>query len=423
MRSRELGPDVGTSAWQRAAALLALALAIRLLALVVAIALGRFPEYWEPEVLARNVLAGHGYVYPALGTLYHAYMEPLYPGLVIGVYALTGGSAVALSVAQCLIGALLPLVIYAFTRRAFGEAAAVAAALIVAVHPALAGYTVKFHPLVLDSVLLPLVALTLLRLRQAPSATNTALFGVALGLCVLTRPTVLVFVAIASAWWFTSPAAQELRRPLGAGLVIAALIVTPWVVRNYLVLHTVVLTRANVGYVFWLGNHPGTSGGAADPTDPTSTRSMFDGAPVELRDRVLSTDEIGQHRIFLAEALAYVKRAPGAFVRRWGRKLGYFWGVPPYSGKRYPRWQIAVYHAFYVGLVIAALAGLWSAWRHPVPGQGPGLGLAVLLPAAVAVTQALFYVEGRHRLGVESMLAVPAGLALARLRERFRPGG
>jgi hypothetical protein len=40
----------------------------------------------------------------------------------------------------------------------------------------------------------------------------------------------------------------------------------------------------------------------------------------------------------------------------------------------------------------------------------------------VSVAQALFYVEGRHRLGVEAMLAVPAGLALARLRKRFRPG-
>lgn len=411
-----------TLSWRRAAALFVLALATRLLALAVAVALRAFPEYWEPEVLARNVLEGRGYVYPALHTMYRAYMEPLYPGLVIGVYAATGGSAVALGVVQCLIAALLPLVIYAFTRGTFGEAAGVAAAGVVAVHPALTGYSVKFHPLVLDSVLLPFVALALLRLRQAPSRTNGALFGVAFGLCVLTRPTVLAFVAIAGIWLFTSPAWQDLRRPFGAGLVIAALIVTPWVVRNYLVLHTFVLTRTNVGYVFWLGNHPGTSGGAADPSDPTSTRSMFDSAPAALRERVLSTGEIEQNRIFLSEALGYVKEAPGAFVERWVRKIGYFWGVPPYSGKRYARWAISAYHAFYVGLVTAALAGLWSAWRRPVPGQGPGLALALLLSVSVSVAQALFYIEGRHRLGVEAILAVPAGLALARLRERFRPG-
>ncbi len=81
-----------TSSWRRPAALLILALAIRLLALAVAAVLGAFPEYWEPEVLARNVLDGRGYVYPELHTMYHAYMEPLYPGFVIGVYAASGRS-------------------------------------------------------------------------------------------------------------------------------------------------------------------------------------------------------------------------------------------------------------------------------------------------------------------------------------------
>ena len=411
-----------TSSWRRPAALLTFALAIRLLALAVSAVLGTFPEYWEPEVLARNVLEGHGYVYLKLHTTYHAYMEPLYPGFVIGVYAVSGRSTVALGVAQCLIAAFLPLVIYAFTRRTFGETAGIAAAVLVVVHPALTGYSVKFHPFVLDSLALPLVALALLRLYETPSRTNGLLFGVALGMCVLTRPTVLAFATIASVYLFASSAAQGVRRPLAAGLLIAALIVTPWVARNYLVLHTFVLTRTNVGYVFWLGNHPGASGGAADASDPTSTHSMFDTAPMELRERVLSVGEIEQNRIFLSEALGYVKEAPAEFVWRWLRKLGYFWSVAPYSGKRYARWQIVAYHAFYIGLVTAALAGIWSAWCRPVAGQGPGLALALLLPASVSVAQALFYIEGRHRLGVEAMLAVPAGLALARLRKRFLPG-
>jgi len=59
-------------------------------------------------------------------------------------------------------------------------------------------------------------------------------------------------------------------------------------VRNYLVLHTFVRTRTNVGYIFWLGNHLRASGGVADASDPTSAHSMFEKAPVELRERVLS---------------------------------------------------------------------------------------------------------------------------------------
>jgi len=132
----------------------------------------------------------------------------------------------------------------------------------------------------------------------------------------MTLPTVLAFAVIASVYLFASSAAQDLRRPLATGLLIAALIVTPWIVRNDLVLHTVVLTRTNVGYIFWLGNHLGMSGGAADASDPTSTVSMFETAPVELRERVLSAGEIEQNRIFLSEALGCVKEAPVEFVWR-----------------------------------------------------------------------------------------------------------
>ena len=104
------------------------------------------------------------------------------------------------------------------------------------------------------------------------------------------------------------------------------------------------------------------------------------------------------------------------------RKLGYFWRAAPLPGQALCTLADYAYHAFYIGLVTATLAGLWSAWHRPVAGQGPGLALALLLSASVSVAQALFYIEGRHRLGVEAMLAVPAGLALARLRKRFRRG-
>ncbi|MBM4441154.1 MAG: glycosyltransferase family 39 protein [Candidatus Rokubacteria bacterium] len=398
-----------------------LALAIRLGALVVAANTGTFPDFWEPDVLARNLLAGHGYVYPELGTWYRAYMEPLYPGLVAAVYLVTGFSVWALGLVQCVLGALLAPVVHALTRRTFGGAAAAAAGVLVAVHPGLAGYGVKFHPLVLDSLLLALVGLALVALLQTPSARGGLVFGGALGLCVLSRPTVLGFVALVVAGAMLARRRQGLPRALAIGIVTAAVVVAPWVVRNYRALDAFVLTRTNVGYVFWLGNHPGTTGGAGDPSDPQGNQSLFALAPPALYARVTAAGEIEQNRILMAEALAYVRAEPAAFVGRYVRKLAYFWTFPPYGGKRYAGWQVTVYLAFYAALALAALAGLWRAWRHPVPGQGPGLAVAVLLPVTVAATQALFYIEGRHRLAIEALLAVPAGYAVAALRERFRP--
>ena len=69
---------------------------VRLAALGVAMATGRFPEFWEYESLSRNLIDGKGFLYFHFGTDYRAYVEPLYPWLVTGVYLIAGDSTVAL---------------------------------------------------------------------------------------------------------------------------------------------------------------------------------------------------------------------------------------------------------------------------------------------------------------------------------------
>jgi 4-amino-4-deoxy-L-arabinose transferase-like glycosyltransferase len=401
-------------------ALFTTALLVRLAAFALAVRSGRFPEFWEYEYLARNLLAGKGYLYFHMHTDYRAYIEPLYPFVVAAVYAVTQNSTVALAIVQCLIASTLALIIYEFARRTFGGRAGIAAGFLVSVHPALAGYSVKFHPLVLDSVLIALVGLMLLRLLQEPGWRAAIGFGVALGFCILTRPTVLAFVVPALVWMLGASWGRPARVPAVVGLLIALAVVAPWVVRNYLVLGTFVLTQTKAGFVFWLGNNPAATGGAIDPNDPTGTRSLFDVAP-ELRGRVLATpDELEQNRIFRDEAVGYVLSDPVAFAGRWVKKLGYFWWFPPYGGRRYPGWQVSIYMGFYVLLLTLALAGV-----VPTPGlpteQRHGLRLTLLALAGISVTQALFYVDGRHRLGVEALLVPLSGHGLVRIVERLAP--
>jgi hypothetical protein len=66
------------------------ALAVRLGALAVAMATGRFPEFWEYEPLSRNLINGKGFLHFHFGTDYRAYVEPLYPWLVTGAYLVLG---------------------------------------------------------------------------------------------------------------------------------------------------------------------------------------------------------------------------------------------------------------------------------------------------------------------------------------------
>jgi 4-amino-4-deoxy-L-arabinose transferase-like glycosyltransferase len=76
----------------------------------------------------------------------------------------------------------------------------------------------------------PLVALILLgayRLRDEPTTRNGALLGLAIGLAALTRPEALMFVPLLLLLFFRQP------RAVGAVCVVTALVVAPWVIRNW----------------------------------------------------------------------------------------------------------------------------------------------------------------------------------------------
>src|SRR3954471_24250079 len=116
------------------------ALAICLLAFILRIAaflaLGRLhhPDVWESEVIATNLLAGRGFIYPFLGTIYRSYMEPLYPGLCALVYAGTGHSFLALGIVQAALGAALVDLVYFCGRKIASERAGLLSAALAAVH-------------------------------------------------------------------------------------------------------------------------------------------------------------------------------------------------------------------------------------------------------------------------------------------------
>ncbi len=389
------------------------ALVVRLTALELAMLTGRFPVFWEYEVIARNLLSGVGFVYQSMNTVRWAYVEPVYPFLVAAVYVATGFNTTVLGVVQCIIAALLAPVIYEFGRRTFDSRTGFAAAALIVVDPALAGYAANLHPLTIDALLIALVGLTLLRLVRRPQMSTALVFGIATGVCILSRPTVIAFVISAAMWLVFRRPQRDAVRPFALGLAIAALVIAPWVARNYARLGTFVLTRSHVGFGFWLGNHPGAVGGEGDPSDPSGARSIFEIVPPALQERVMSqTNEIDQDRIFRTEAIRYVDGAPVAFVGRTIRKLYYFWWFPPYFGKLYASWQTASYRVFYLVILGLALLGIVAIRRDPVRGQGDGVFIAILLPAAISVAQAMFYVQGRHRLAVEAMLIVFSGRGL-----------
>jgi 4-amino-4-deoxy-L-arabinose transferase-like glycosyltransferase len=378
---------------------------VALAARFVAIALffnPQSPELWEYEEIAANLLAGKGYLYTHFGTEYRSYTEPPYPFLVAFVYLVTGHSFLALAVVQALISALLAPVTYALGQQTVPRLSAILAGLLVAIHPGLIGYALKFHTLVLDSLFLALVLLATLRVAERQNLREAMIWGVAIGSCVLARPTVLGFLPLGLGWIFAGLPVRQAARFSALALAVATTVVSPWVIRNYAVHGGFVLTRTNPPFVFWLGNHPNATGSAISQKGTP----LFDLAPPDFRDRVFSADELGQNQIFWEEAKRYIWNDPIGFVGRATKKFFYFWWFSPQAGFSYPKWQFRFYQTIYIFILLSAALGLVAVRRRNEPIKAPAIVLLLFFLLSISAFQSLFYVEGRHRLAVEGVLLV-----------------
>jgi 4-amino-4-deoxy-L-arabinose transferase-like glycosyltransferase len=394
-----------------------LALGLCLLALLLRVAAffaldrAHHPDVWESEAIALNLLEGRGFVYSFLGTTYRSYMEPLYPALCAAVYALTGHSFLALGLVQAALGTLLVWLVFACGRRLSTDRAGLWAAGLAAIHPGLIAYTTKFDVFVVNAPLFLLVLLACVTFSPGRPWRSAALVGAAIGVCVLSRATILVCLPVIGWWvWTRSPGPSRtrlLQLALLAATVIA--VVSPWVARNYTVHHRFVLTRTGTSLVFWLGNNPHVFTGSAATMNG---EHIFDVIPTPERERLSQLDELGQQDFFRAEATGFVRAHPLAFLQRWATKLGYFWWQGPQAGRLYPTAWFRLYQAFYLLVIGLGVVGIG------VHRRGRETWLLLGICASIAIVQSAYYVEGRHRLLIEPLLLLLAGQGLCWLARR-----
>ena len=361
------------------------------------------PEIWEQETIVNHLLAGEGFIYDYLNTIYRSYCEPLYPGLAAAVYLLTAHSQPALVLVQIFLSAITAVFAAQCGWLITGNRRVAAlAGFIVAAHPGLILYSIKLHPLVLDALFLTLVVWASLRYAGSPSAPKAAGIGILCGLCALTRPTLAVALPLIAGWLWRATTGSfwiRFKRLLLLGTLMAA-VLSPWVIRNYRVHHQFMLTRSNTPFVFWLGNNPQFTGSALDRTG----RPVIQLAPPELLKKIEATDELGQNRLFGEAAWAYVVSDPLGFVWRTLEKWTYFWWFTPQAGLLYSKKWFELYRALWFLMACGGLWGLWKARTLPA-GLRSSFWFVVLFAAVIGAAQSLFYIEGRHRLAIEPLLS------------------
>lgn len=385
----------------------------------------------EYLLLATRVVTGQGFTYPTTGTPSSGFFERP-PGFVVLLAtvlvttqdALVRGAApesvaelpqtssdlpAAITVVQCLMGTLVILLVSALAGRGGGPRAAKIGAAAAAVYPPIAwvsGYVLSeplYSALALGSIWL------LLKAFDAAGTSRSRLgliAGVVAGAALLTKEAMLFFLPLAALWLIWRKQ-RQLLVVFAAGV---AMIVLPWVARNYIVHDQFILTAAHGGVTLWTGNNSLARGEGDLAANPIMGQARRD---FEARHPGLSNQELDD--VYYAEVFAFVREHPGRWLILEARKLFYtFVPIGPSYTLHSNRYFVASLVSY--GLLAPfALVGLWQLWRRAGPSPLWALGLLVLSSVIVCL---VFFPQERFRIPVLDPAAlVAAAVALSNRRQ------
>ena len=310
--------------WRRTAVVLAVGLAVRVA--IVWWAHERFPPIADGtfyDMFARRLARGLGYTvaWPDGAVTYAAHYPVGYPAMLAVAYTLFGarvGVAMGLNAA---LGTIASGCAHRVAMRELRPGSAMAAGLIVALHPALVLYTpavmtegVAAALLVCAVACLPTRATVAKRVYVA----RIVAAGVVFGLATLVRPQLLPLAPLLA--WVFVPRPQR-RRALAAAAVLAATLATlaPWTARNCVRMHRCALVSVNAGWNLLIGVHTENGGWTALEAPPAGSAA---GGTARIPEECRTVwDEAQKDVCFERAARREIDEAPRPWLAKVPRKL------------------------------------------------------------------------------------------------------
>ena len=278
----------------------------------------------EAGNIAQALAQGHGFCcvfrQPTGPT---AWLAPIYPLLLAGIFKLLGiftvSSFYAAALLNCVLSSLVCLPLFLVGRHVGGEFCGSLAAWIWALFPS--GIILPFE-WIWDTSLSGLLAATLIwataRLADGLTPRDAAGYGLLWGFSLMANPALgslfpfflgwIVFRQIRHGAW--SP------KPFLLIFALAAAICLPWTIRNAVQFHRLIPLRSNLPFELWIGNN--------EIYDTHSRQVNL----ITRYEQVRRYRELGE-TAFLAEkwqkATIFIREHPGLSLRLAGRRIIATW--------------------------------------------------------------------------------------------------
>jgi hypothetical protein len=380
--------------------------------------------------IAQSLAMGHGFANPMLTpTGPTAWMTPVYPYLLAGVFKILGvfteSSAFAILSINSLFSALICIPVYLAAERSFDRRTASVAAWLWAAWPYSVYIASSFiWETCLSALLFACIFFAALRLRALceggarPGYGAWLGFGLLWGFTALTNSSVLAVFPFVVAWaiwplWRMSRAARG-RTLKSAVLVLVGLMlmIFPWQLRNYRTFHQSVPLRDTFWVAFWVGNdgHPESWADAAvHPTISAPEQAEFvrlGEIPYTAAKRRQSLDFLAGHRALFAVTSA----------RRFFYFWTGFWNLNPMNLAVEFRGASNVFLTSLLTLLM--LLGLWQALRIAPRRALPYVIVLIFYPLVFYITVP----EIRYRHMIEPEMTILAALGLRFLLAELTKG-
>jgi hypothetical protein len=191
------------------------------------------------------------------------------------------------------------------------------------------------------------------------------LLGCSMGVSMLASPTVgSIFIGFLGLVFWRDRLAIFQRSNLLL-IMLPAVIVAPWIIRNFLVFDRLILVRDNLGMELSISNNDCAMFGIAQNIESGCFDKVHPNVNIEEARKVLAYGEPKYNDLKLREALYWIKTHPARFFRLSALRVAAFWMPPatggPFSlrgsGRRLERTTIYV-------MTLLSAAGLFILYRR-----------------------------------------------------------
>ncbi len=289
------------------------------------------PQGYEYEIIARSLLAGTGYsgTFSGGGFGPTSLMTPIYPWLIYLSFKIFGvGKWLPIQLLQVLLLSLVPLILLKIQREMFPSRPALSWGVLLL--PAIVPFTM-FSAYIGPATILTLCVTTGFYLfiitAKQPDWRYFIGLGVLAGFTVLTDPVSLLMFIIGFVWLlFRIPKNMIIRWIIGG--IIALLVVSPWLYRNYCVFGVFPVLKNVSGWSLWCGNNPLATGGIRNP-DGGEYTAPYDALSTAEKDSLIQWNELQRDRFAMRKALNairnWIRTNPFGYFKLKFKSLLYFW--------------------------------------------------------------------------------------------------